>query len=410
MVCLLIMCAVCRSTPIYLHKRQAIDLSIVASLTAVLLHGPYVAVIIYALSSFFMIEIDPDSGKRLTIYNTPITKTLFNLSNLVISIFIPGFMLRFMGFVPGAISIPWLLLAMCVFTLLSYALNCTLLSIIFLLNGEITAHDAWMYSVSMLPNVLFAMPLGLFGCIVLIQDGGFWVAPILLSPLMLARQSLNLYRQSKNQHYTLIKAFISAVEAKDKYTEGHSRRVARYARLIAQTMRLRAATVETIGIAALLHDIGKLAIPDAILCKPGILTADEYLFIQKHPVIGVGIVDQVGLSPEITEIILNHHERYDGFGYPNRLSGVDLSIGAQILAVADAFDAMTSARPYREAMPVQQAAMQLKQERGKQFNPEIVDYFLPLITSSAVLKEVLRTDGSQAEGVVDGAVKSPVHA
>lgn len=388
MLCLIAICAVCRSTPIFISSTQALDVSILATLTAVLMRGPYAAMIVYAASSLISVGTDPDTGVHQHIYNTPIRKTAFNMSNLLISIWIPGLLVKATGHVPGTFTMPFVIWPMFVFTALSFLINGAILLTMFALDGKVRARDAVGMLRQLIPNVIAAMPLGLITCLAFTLPGGYWFALIMLLPLMLARHAWKLYIDSQKQYYRLIQAFVASVEAKDKYTEGHSRRVNHYAQIIAEAMRLKPAQIETIRVAALLHDIGKIGISDAILQKPARLTDSEYDCIKRHPQIGVNIVAQVGLSAEITDIIKHHHERYDGGGYPDHIDGSSLSLGAQILGVADAFDAMTSARPYRAGMPVADAIAQLVEHKGTQFSPEVVDCFVKLAATSAVLEEI----------------------
>ncbi len=390
MGCLLIICAVCRSTPIFLNPHHAIDVSILAIITAVLLKGPCAAVVTYVMSSLVTVDYDPSSGDRHHLYNIPIRKSAFNNANLIISILFPGMLLGLMGHVPGDVRLPWVLVPMLVFTFTSFALNSLILLTMFILNGSIQLRDATKIMKSLVPNVLAAMPLGLLICFVFQQEGGSWVALIALLPLMLARYAWKLYLDAQQQQYKLVSAFTAAMEAKDKYTEGHSHRVSRYANLIACNMDLRPALIETIDMAATLHDIGKIGVPDAILLKPSRLTEAEFTAIKRHPRIGVAIVKQVALPDAVTDIILHHHERCDGSGYPDGLTGDQLSIGAKILSVADAFDAMTSERPYRKAMPLSEAMSQLVQGRGAQFDAQVVDCVVSLAGKSAFL-EVMKT-------------------
>jgi putative nucleotidyltransferase with HDIG domain len=182
-----------------------------------------------------------------------------------------------------------------------------------------------------------------------------------------------LYLDSKRQQDRLIAAFISTMEAKDTYTQGHSKRVGEYAELIAREMNLNLKTITTLREAAVLHDVGKIGIEDFILRKPGPLDSEERRKMQEHPSIGVKIVEQVGLSHQVVEIIRQHHERPDGKGYPDGLVAEKISQGAKILGVADAYDAMTSDRPYRMGMPRERAIEILIEETGKQFDPAAVE-------------------------------------
>lgn len=172
----------------------------------------------------------------------------------------------------------------------------------------------------------------------------------------------------------LLAQLAQALEAGDPYTRGHSLRVARYASMIAERMGLASAEVERIRLAGALHDIGKVNTPVAILHKPGQLTNEEYAVVQRHPVDGARLVEALD-DPLLTAIVRHHHERLDGGGYPDRLAGDRIPLGARIMAVADTFDAITSARPYRAAAKHTRALTVMEGEAGRQLDAEAVAAF-----------------------------------
>ena len=175
-----------------------------------------------------------------------------------------------------------------------------------------------------------------------------------------------------NANKDLVASLVSAIEAKDKYTLGHSERVSKYAVSLANKLGLTEEKVEELRIAGLLHDVGKIGIDDEILKKPARLTKDEYEEVKKHPAIGSWILNTLDLSDTTMDAINYHHERFDGKGYPLGLSGKELSLEAQIIALSDAYDAMTSDRPYRKAMSNEEAIKEIKKCADTQFNPELV--------------------------------------
>ena len=173
-----------------------------------------------------------------------------------------------------------------------------------------------------------------------------------------------------------VTALAYALEAKDKYTSGHSLRVADISVAIAREMGLPQDNVEKIKLAALVHDIGKIGVREIVLNKPAALTDEEFQHIRKHPEIGEHILAPIAEDEEILKIVRNHHGRYDGTGYPDHLKDYQIPLGARILAVADAYEAMTSERPYRKAMSDEAARVEIERNRGTQFDPEIADTFL----------------------------------
>jgi len=193
--------------------------------------------------------------------------------------------------------------------------------------------------------------------------------------LALDRDPLVLAAQLAHANMATVAALAAAVDAKDPYTQGHSQRVSRYATTLARVMALPAPDVARIELAGQLHDVGKIGVPDAIPTKPGKLGADEYLAIQQHPVIGERMLAEVPFLREILPAVRHHHERWDGEGYPDRLSGSQIPPDAAILAVADSFDAMTSSRTYRAALPTAEARRRILEGSGSQFSPEVVRAF-----------------------------------
>ena len=172
-----------------------------------------------------------------------------------------------------------------------------------------------------------------------------------------------------------IRALAYALEAKDKYTSGHSQRVADISARIAKELGLSGESVDRVVLAGLVHDIGKIGVTESILNKPERLTNDEFQQVQKHPGIGEHILAPVADDEEILRLVRGHHERYNGSGYPDGLKDTQIPLGARILAIADAYEAMTSERPYRKAMNAQAASAEIERGKGTQFDPGIVDAF-----------------------------------
>lgn len=182
----------------------------------------------------------------------------------------------------------------------------------------------------------------------------------------------------RNTFLGAVKALAEALEAKDPYTNGHSMRVTELAVALARESGRSEEEQDRIRLAGLVHDIGKIGVPEEILHKPDRLTEQEFDFIKEHPGIGERILKPVIRDPEVLAIVLHHHERFSGGGYPEGLAGEDIPIGSRLMGVADAYDAMTSCRPYRNAMHPDKARSQLMANRGSQFDPEVVDLFMAM--------------------------------
>jgi len=182
--------------------------------------------------------------------------------------------------------------------------------------------------------------------------------------------------QELQRSYTAtVSALSNAVEARDAYTGKHAERVAAYGMEIARTVGLPLAEMPELEFGFLLHDIGKVAIPDAILYKPEALTDEERALMQQHPLIGAEIVGRVGFLSGAVEVVRSHHERWDGAGYPDGLAGEDIPLAARVFAVADVLDALTTDRPYRPASTLEVAREMITVESGSQFDPRVVNAF-----------------------------------
>jgi putative nucleotidyltransferase with HDIG domain len=184
-----------------------------------------------------------------------------------------------------------------------------------------------------------------------------------------------------------IAALAHAIEAKDGYTSEHCERMTDRAVAVAQAMDLPRKEVENVRLGAILHDVGKIGVPDAVLNKPGKLTSEEYDIIKQHATIGAGIVQTVKALKGVVPIVLHHQERYDGTGYPYGLSGEDIPVGARIIGVVDTYGAMTEDRIYRKAPGHQRAVAELRMLAGRQFDPEVVDVFLKVLEEHPELAE-----------------------
>ena len=190
-----------------------------------------------------------------------------------------------------------------------------------------------------------------------------------------ALETAQLY-DDREQHFRLtLEALAKAIDARDKYTAGHSERVTSYALVLAAAMKLPEADLEVIKRAGMLHDIGKVGVPDHVLLKPAALDAAERAIIESHVTIGYEMLKDLPFMRDALPAIRGHHERWDGNGYPDRLAGQNIHLYARIMTVADSYDAMTSARPYRNALPLDEASRRVRADAGTQFDPAVVKAF-----------------------------------
>lgn len=244
----------------------------------------------------------------------------------------------------------------------------------FLIIGVLTVVE-YIFFVSKTLNTLFAT-LIIFVCFAITTD---YLRKYFIKQLENRYLAEDSNRQYRNLSRHTILALAEAVEAKDTYTKGHSQRVAEYSKAIAQKMGYTENQLQEVYFIALMHDIGKIGVPDAVINKTDRLTDEEFAEIKKHPVKGYDILKQINELPGISEGARWHHERWDGRGYPDGLKETNIPEIARIIAVADAYDAMTSNRSYRKALPQDVVRRQIEENAGTQFDPDMAKIMLGLI-------------------------------
>ncbi len=205
---------------------------------------------------------------------------------------------------------------------------------------------------------------------------GFWVAGVV--PCLLFDRQRELLREVAAANEETLLALVSALDLRERNTRLHSQRVREYAELLAERCGSDAATRREIGFGALLHDVGKIAVPDHILLKADTLSEEEWQVMRRHPEAGYRIVQRIGFLRNAAQIVRAHHERYDGTGYPRGLRGDEIPPGARIFMVADVYDALTSPRPYRTTMSHEEAASEIVKRQGSKFDPAVVTAFLSI--------------------------------
>src|SRR5580765_2287587 len=249
-------------------------------------------------------------------------------------------------------------------------------------------------------NFLWSAPSYFFGAgaaavaAAVVERGGYWMALLTTAPVYLIYRTYKVYmgriqdqqrhvQQVSDLHLATIEALALAIDAKDQTAQSHIRRVQVYAAGLARALGMSDTEIQGVKTAALLHDIGKLAVPEHILSKPGPLTQEEFQKIRIHPQVGAEIISGVPFPYPVAPLILSHHERWDGKGYPSGLKGDDIPLGARILSVVDYFDALMAERPYHKAMTFDAAVGLLRQESGKALDPRVVTTFVEMYPALA---------------------------
>ena len=341
--------------------------------------------------------------KREILGKVALEKVLFNRVQLGLAMGLGSFVYIALGGIPGTIDIVAQLGPMIMAGLVVSVVNIgTVTFALALVEGK-SFWQIWFYNFKwMTPHFLALIPLGIIFASVQLAVGTAGTL-MFAAPLVIARYSFKLYMDMREVHLSTMRALISAIEARDPYTSGHSARVTRYAVNTARAMNLRDDFCEKLTLVCLLHDIGKIGVPDSILLNRGILNDEEFSIIAEHPRIGARIVSQIESMGEDVAAILHHHERYDGDGYPDGLAEKDIPLSSRILAVADTFDAMTSRRPYRDAVSCEEAVAELIRCSGGQFDPDVVKAFLKANESIAeddhsdILEIQLRAEQEEQE-------------
>jgi putative nucleotidyltransferase with HDIG domain len=362
------------SMPIYVTKEITVSVAFAVDLMAVLIFGPYEGALIAAIGIGFQIGKYMD-GRVRHIFNFPYYKTLFNISQLALSVGIAGLIYEYTGGIPGNYIYPQHLLSAILAAIVYYILNTSIIAILLslLMNKSfiyiLTKDFKWA-----VPNFLFLAFLGIVMSEAFVRIG--YISLILLFiPLFMIRYMFKLYMDSKQSYYDTINVLVKALDAKDKYTAGHSKNVEKIAALLCREFGFSESHTEMVRIAALLHDIGKIGVKEEVLNKPGKLTDEELSIIKEHPQKGYEILRDVPALKEASLWVKYHHEWYDGSGYPDGIKGDEIPLEAQILSLADVFDALVSDRPYRKAFSPEGAYEIIVANEGTQFSPKIINAF-----------------------------------
>jgi len=357
--------------PVYLRPEAAISVSFAPLYAVILLSSPFLSALVAFLGMFF-------GTIRSRWY-----ASLFNGAQYAISAFLSGLVFERLGGYGFHWNEPLFYLAVGASIGIFFLCNVLLVLTVVSLSSNVPLTAIWRQSINGILLQYFALfPFSLLLYFVYNYVGYVGIALFFL-PLLVARYSFKLFVDTKRMHLELLRALTAAVDAKDPYTRGHSARVAQLALRIADRLNLSGKEKEVIEYAAILHDVGKIGITDAILSKPGRLSPEEYRVIQEHPLIGYRIVKDVDFLRRVAEIILTHHERCNGHGYPEGRKMEEIPLEARIVAVADVFDALTSERPYRRAYTVDEALEIMENEEEGHFDPKILAVLKDLVSSGA---------------------------
>lgn len=377
---------------------QSFTLSSAVKMMAILLGGPapatWIAFVGQLVSSMIL--------------GTDYYRTVFNTAQLTLTIGAAGLAFQLVGGHPpisGAGLLPSVAAALVYFVVNSFFMA----GLFFCLQGKPLLRTWITMAKNEAESYVLVLILGLVATFLIVDGGLGWSALLGLLLVVLQRVVRNYYgalrSSSESTHSravqdSLLRAMVAALDARDIYTSGHSGRVARYVDLITAEMNLTEAQRDELKYASLLHDVGKLGIPDSVLRKDGPLTPTERALMMEHPNRGINILGQMPNVPTtVLQAVKHHHEWYNGGGYPDGIKEQKIPLGARIIAVADALDAMTSARPYRVGMPWGEAINRLRQGRGTQFDPDVVNALLKVVEANPHLEDEVprQTDFSRSD-------------
>ncbi|MCL5046936.1 MAG: HD-GYP domain-containing protein [Actinobacteria bacterium] len=336
----------------------------------------------------------------------PFHKALFNPAQAVICVLAGISIKELLGNPTGSPYGVGFLLSYGAMALTVWIVNCMIVAIFFALyRRQSFISTLWPFISDFLPNQIISIVIGFFLYSIYIQLKLVGVG-LMFGLLLAFRYSYKVYNDSRNMYIETIKTLTSVIETSDAYTGGHSERVANYAAKIAQKMKLPFYEIDAIHYAALLHDIGKIGISDAIINKPSPLSVEERRLMNDHPVTSYNIVRRIQTLDKngVAKMVYHHHEFYNGGGYPDGIRGAAIPLGARIIAVADAWDAMTTDRPYRKAFPKPEALKRLQEANGTQFDPGVLKAAVEILASEIQAEESAAStmETIPSEGTVKG--------
>jgi len=362
---------------------STMSVSYAVDFASLLLLGPHATIVVAVASAFCQCHLNNKE-------RNPIYRTMFSMAALVLTVESAGLALRWLGDPAAADGLSAIARPLVGAATTYFLVNTGLVATAIALSTRHSIPTTWQ------TNFLWSAPSYFVGAgtaavvATLVTRTGYWFAPLAFAPLYLTYRTYKVYmgriedeqrhvRQTSDLHLPTIEALARAIDAKDQNTQTHIRRVQLYAAGMGKSIGLSPEAIQGVKTAALLHDIGKLAVPEHILSKPGPLTQEEFQKIRIHPEVGAEIIAAVPFPYPVAPIILSHHERWDGKGYPRGLKGEDIPIGARILTIVDYFDAVTTERPYHKALSHESAIELLKHESGRALDAALVDVFIQIL-------------------------------
>ncbi len=342
---------------------------------------------------------------------SPLYRTLFNIASLIVTVQGAGLAFELLAHAGPENALALLARPLVGAATVYFLLNTGLIATAISLTSNERITTTWH------TNFLWSAPSYFVGAgtaalaLWLITNAGWWVTPLTFAPVYLMYRTYKVYmgrvedeqrhvQQTSDLHLATIEALARAIDAKDQHTQSHIRRVQLYAAGLAREVGLGQAEIQGVKTAALLHDIGKLAVPEHILSKPGPLTQEEFQKIRIHPQVGAEIIAAVPFPYPVAPLILSHHERWDGKGYPQGLAAEDIPIGARILTIVDYYDAVTTERPYHKALSHESAIGLLRHEAGRALDPRLTSIFIEILPE-------LMAEADAAEPLLSPSEPSP---
>jgi len=339
-------------------------------LASILLFGAPAAALIEAIATML---------SEVFIQRRAAVRIAFNVPLLILTVGLAGIVYRSFGPRWASLDSPRFLVPLLFSGLVYYLVNTVSISTVIGLSDGKNPFRVWKQNYMWnFFHILAFLPVAAIIALVYLK-GGMWTIALFVVPLFLARYTFQLYVEMKEAHINTVSALTSALDANDPYTHGHSYRVSRYAMGLGRAMGLSSKDLEILEYSALLHDIGKIAIKKEILHKAGRLTEEEFKSLKAHPSTGADIVENLKFLKEAAVLVRHHHEQPDGKGYPEGLKGEEIPVGSRILLCADAYDAMTSDRPYRKGLSIDKVIEQYEKHKGSQFDLDVANLIIKMI-------------------------------